>query len=332
MSDPLVSPAWTPDVLEGYEQHVIDLGDDPDEEGRIEAVLVRRPVRADEQVRGVMLHVHGFTDYFFQTGLADFAAAHGLAFYALDLRKCGRARRDGQSAHYISDLALYDVELDAATDIIEAAHPGVPVVLEGHSTGGLITALYLDRRRQAGRTSPFAGLVHNSPWYDMQGKPTARGAMTWFMHALSRVQPLRHLDVPSVNYGATLHVEGSGEWEFDTDWKPLSGFPVIVGWLSAVRKGHAALHRGLDVGVPALVLRSDATHWSRTHTERSHRADMVLDVRQIARWAGCLGTKTWVVPIPEARHDVFLSLQAPREQAYAVLADWLADNGLGEPT
>ncbi|QWC84654.1 alpha/beta hydrolase [Nocardioidaceae bacterium] len=328
-NDSTRSTSWSPDVIEGYEQHEIELGEDPDGEGRAVAVLVRRPVRDGEQVRGVMLHVHGFSDYFFQTDLADFAAAHGLAFYALDLRKCGRARREGQSAHYVSDLALYDVELDAATAIVAAEHPDVPVVLEGHSTGGLVTALYLDRRRREGRLAPYAGLVHNSPWYDLQGKPSMRGVLTWAMHAVSTVRPLRPLNLPAGNYGRTLHVEGTGEWEFDTEWKPLTGFPIIVGWLSAVRKAQARLHRGLDVGVPALVLRSETTHYSRRYSEKSDRADIVLDVRQIARWAGCLGTKTWIVPIADARHDVFLSLHGPREEAYAVLERWLADNDLG---
>ena len=61
-----------------------------------------------------MLYVHGFADYFFQTELADFFAERGLAFYALDLRKSGRARGDGHTAHYVTDLELYDAELDAA--------------------------------------------------------------------------------------------------------------------------------------------------------------------------------------------------------------------------
>jgi len=52
---------------------------------------VRRSPRPGEVTRGAVLYVHGFTDYFFQTGLADFFAARGLRFYALDLRKCGRA-------------------------------------------------------------------------------------------------------------------------------------------------------------------------------------------------------------------------------------------------
>ena len=84
-----------------------------------------------------MLYVHGFADYFFQTELADFCADRGLAFYALDLRKSGRARRPGQTAHYVSDLAHYDAELDRALDLIAAEHPGRPVTVVAHSTGGL---------------------------------------------------------------------------------------------------------------------------------------------------------------------------------------------------
>src|SRR5690606_35760393 len=122
------SPHWQPDILgDGYRQHVLDLGADPDGEGRIVAVLVRRDIQPGETVHGAVLYVHGFSDYFFQSPLADFLAAHGLVFYALDLRKSGRARREGHTAHYVSDLALYDTELDRALGIISAAHPGLPV-------------------------------------------------------------------------------------------------------------------------------------------------------------------------------------------------------------
>ena len=52
-------------------------------------------------------------------------------------------------------------------------------------------------------------------------------------------------------------------------------------------------------------------------------AQTPLDVRQIARWAGCLGGETTVVPIAGARHDVFLSLPDVRKEAYARLDTWL---------
>src|SRR5580658_5211426 len=143
---------WEPDNLgPGYSQHELELGVDPDGEGTIAAVLVRRDPAADEVARGAVLYVHGFSDYFFQTELADAFAAQGLAFYALDLRKCGRARRPGQTAHYVSDLALYDDELERALAIVASAHPGLPVIIAAHSTGGLITPLWLDRRRARGQ-------------------------------------------------------------------------------------------------------------------------------------------------------------------------------------
>ncbi|MBC9732859.1 alpha/beta hydrolase [Nocardioides marmotae] len=322
---------WEPDLLgEGYEQQVIELGTDPDGEGEVCAVLVRRDVRPGEEVRGAVLYVHGFSDYFFQTELADFHAARGLAFYGLDLRKSGRARRPGQTAHYVSDLEQYDAELERAMGLIAADHgPDTPVVVVAHSTGGLVTPLWLDRRRRAGRTAPVAGLVLNSPWFDLQGSALLRGPGTQVLRALAMVAPLRSLDLPaSTVYGDSLHTSVRGEWDYDLVLKPLEGFPVTVGWLNAVRRGHAQLHRGLEVGVPALVLRSDRTHYSREHTDLSDRADTVLDVRQIARWSGCLGGETTVVPIAGARHDVFLSLPAPRAAAYDVLGEWL-DRHLG---
>ncbi|MFC1415609.1 alpha/beta hydrolase [Streptacidiphilus cavernicola] len=320
---------WQPDILgDGYRRREIELGADPDREGAVAAVLVRREVRADEVARGAVLYVHGFSDYFFQTGLADAFARRGLPFYALDLRKSGRALRPGQTAHYVSDLALCDVELERALEIVAEAHPGLPVTLVAHSTGGLIVPLWLDRRRAAGRVAPVAGLVLNSPWFDLQGKPVQRGAATQALRLLARALPNRALKLPPSVYGETLHTSGTGEWDFDLRLKPLAGFPVTVGWLNAVRRGHARLHRGLDVGVPSLVLRSDRTHFSTRYSELSDRADTVLDVAQIARWAGCLGGETTVVPIEGARHDVFLSLAEPREQAYAALGGWLDRHGL----
>jgi alpha-beta hydrolase superfamily lysophospholipase len=326
------APDWQPDLLgDGYRQHVLDLGGDPDGEGRISAVLVRREAQPGESALGAVLYVHGFADYFFQMALADFAAARGLAFYALDLRKSGRARSAGQTAHYVSDLRLYDEELDRALAIVGGEHPGQPVIVMAHSTGGLIAPLWLNRRRIAGALSPVAGLVLNSPWLDLQGASVQRGVVTQALRVLAKVQPYRELKLPPGVYGHTVHISGTGEWDFDLGLKPLAGFPVTIGWLNAIRRGQARLHRGLDIGVPSLVLRSSRSHFSRDYSPLSDRADTVLDVSQIARWAGCLGGETTVVPIQEARHDVFLSLPRPREQAYAVLAAWLDQHEFSSP-
>ncbi len=117
-------------------------------------------------------------------------------------------------------------------------------------------------------------------------------------------------------YGTTLHRDYDGEFDYNLQWKPVGGFPITFGWLHAIRRGQARLHRGLDVGVPNLILRSDHSVHESTDSASMQCGDAVLDVTQIARWAGCIGNRTTVVPVADAKHDVFLSLPEPREVAY----------------
>ena len=124
-------------------------------------------------------------------------------------------------------------------------------------------------------------------------------------------------------YGTSLHRDHGGEFDYNLAWKPLGGFPITVGWIHAVRRGQVALHRGLDVGVPNLIVRSDKSIPETTDPAGMERGDAVLDVAQIARWAGCVGNRTTIVPITDAKHDVFLSLAEPRQAAYRELSAWL---------
>ncbi|WP_019203427.1 alpha/beta hydrolase [Tsukamurella sp. 1534] len=318
---------YSPDILgDDYVAHTFDLGPDPDGEpgGDIAATLVKH-VAGPGDPHHAVLWVHGFSDYFFQTAIAEFFAERGYAFYALDLRKSGRSLRDGQSAHYATDFTVYDTELDLALDAIAADHPGLGVVVAAHSTGGLITPLWLDRRRQQGRTAPVVGLVLDSPWFDLQGSAVLREVATPVVKLIGKAVGTRIVPVEAVGvYGQSIHVSEQGEFEFDTTIKPIEGFPVRFGWLRAVRVAHSLLHRGLDVGVPSLVLRSTKSFAPKSYSPEAGRADVVLDTRQIAKWAGALGNRLTVVPIADAKHDVFLSEEPARKAAYAELAGWLA--------
>jgi alpha-beta hydrolase superfamily lysophospholipase len=322
---------WQPDVLgDGYEQQVLELGDDPDGQGRIVGTLVRR--EAPENPIGAVLYVHGYTDYFFQTALADFFADRGLAFFAVGLRKCGRSRRPGQTPHYVSDLALYDAELSRALAAVRHETGDVPVLMAGHSTGGLVLSLWLDRLNAGAggaKGAGVSGLVLNSPFLDLQGKPWMRSWGTQLFRVMARIRPFDQLRLPPANgYGSSLHVSAHGAWDYDLEWKPIGGFPVTYGWINAIRRGHARLHQGLDVGVPSLVLRSARSSSAPEWSPEVDELDAVLDTRQIARWAGSLGDEVTAVPIVGARHDVFLSNAEPRDEAYRLLDRWLHDHAL----
>ncbi len=322
---------WVPDVLPGYWQRTLPLGPDPAGEGEIAATLVRLGEPTDAE--NAVLAVHGYTDYFFNTALADHFADRGFAFYALDMQKCGRSRRDGQTPHFITDLAHYDTELELALSAIrEQVGGGRPghsprVLVYAHSSGGLIAPLWLDRLRRRDPTAHtgIGGLVLNSPFLDLRGPVVLRLPVTSALIAgLSRVRSKGVVRGPSEGgYGTTLHRDYHGEFDYDLQWKPVGGFPITLGWLHAIRRGQARLHRGLDVGVPNLILRSDHTVAEGNDPESMHRGDAVLDVTQIARWAGCIGNRSTIVPVPDAKHDVFLSLAQPRQTAYRQLDLWL---------
>jgi alpha-beta hydrolase superfamily lysophospholipase len=317
-----VVPEWEPDVLPGYWKHTIALGPDPDGEGQLFATVVRRgEPDAQRPAAHAVLAVHGFTDYFFNTELADHFARRGFDFYALDLDKCGRSWREGQTPHFTTDLARYDTELQRALELIGSAK----VLAYAHSAGGLIVPLWLDRLRRRG-SRQVTGLVLNSPWLDLQGPAILRTAPTTAaLGALSRIRKLKVVRSPNTvgGYGATLHRDYHGEFDYDLQWKPIGGFPVTFGWIHAIRRGHAKLHRGLDVGVPNLILRSDRSVREVVDPDLIQRGDAVLDVAQIARWAGCIGDRTTVVPITDAKHDVFLSVAEARDTAYQELDRWL---------
>lgn len=319
-------PEWAEDVLPGYRQTTLALGSDPDGEGDLFTTLVRRA--DDAPSPRVALAVHGFTDYFFNTELVERFARRGYRLYGLDLHKCGRSWRPGQTPHFTTDLSRYDRDLQLALGIMTAENPDSRVVVYGHSTGGLVVSLWLDRVRTRGATAALGitGLVLNSPFLDLNGPAVLRTRATaGALGAASRVRKTRVIrPAGKGGYGLTLHRDYHGEFDYNLAWKPVGGFPITVGWIRAVRRAQARLHRGLDVGVPNLILRSDHSVAETAGTETMQRGDAVLDVAHIAQWAGCIGNRQTVVPVADAKHDVFLSLPGPREAAYRELDDWLA--------
>ncbi|MCF8569565.1 alpha/beta hydrolase [Gordonia sp. HY002] len=322
---------WRPDeFLAGYEVRTLPLAPDPDGEDPINAHLVRKPGAVDAP-RGAVLYVHGFTDYFFQTELADFFHDRGYAFYALDLRRCGRSLSAHHQPHYTTDLAHYDEELNAALDIVTDEVSGMGgsprVIVAAHSTGGLVTPLWLDRLRtdDPERHGHVIGLLLNSPWLDLQGDPLLRtSAAGRLISAVGSVRGRQAIPRPlSSAYGDSLHSDVHGEWTYDLVRKPLGGFPATFGWMTAVRAGHRTVHAGIDSGVPTLVLRSDKSAFRGQYDAAVDTADCVLDVKQIAQWSGCLGQRVLAVAVPDARHDVFLSIEPVRKTAYAEVDSWM---------
>jgi alpha-beta hydrolase superfamily lysophospholipase len=313
-----MAPELTTDILgEPFLAETLALPDDA--EGPVVATLVSR--RADSPTRKAVLHVHGFADYFFQTEYAAWWNARGYDFYAVDLRKYGRSLREHQTPNYVADLREYFPELDAAWSRITERDGHDHVVASAHSTGGLVLPLWADDRQP----TALAGTVLNSPWLDLQGSAVMRLLGTPVVKALGARRPMRELKRQVTGlYTRSLHRDHEGEWEFDLVWKPVHSFTVYAGWLRAIRAGHAALHRGLDLPGAVLVLSSGASSSPTEMGEDVHGTDIVLEVRQIRRWSTALGRHVTYAAVDGARHDVVLSRPAARELAYDEIRRWLS--------
>jgi alpha-beta hydrolase superfamily lysophospholipase len=292
----------------------------PDDEGEVVATLVSRRCPSDEPTHRAVLHVHGFNDYFFQTVAADFWVGRGYDFYALDLRKYGRSLLEHQTPNFARDLAEYHAEIDETFRRITERDGHDHVVLSGHSTGGLIGALWAEARGPE-----LAGMFLNAPWLDMHGSFLLRTAGTRAIDQIGARRPYQ--EVPrSVSglYTRSLHRDHDGEWSFDLAWKPVSSWPVYAGWLRAVRRGHSTVHRGLSLTLPTLVMTSAQSTSPKAWEPSVDASDIVLDVNQIARWSTKLSRHVTLVRVDGALHDVTLSRRQVRERVFDELGRWLS--------
>jgi alpha-beta hydrolase superfamily lysophospholipase len=292
-----------------------------DDEGPVVATLVSR--RAASPTSRAVLYVHGFCDYFFQGHLAEFFVERDIDFYALDLRKYGRSIRPWQTPNFCRDLSEYYGELNVAMSLIRERDEHQHVIVNAHSTGGLVTALWADHERRGG-AQVVDGFIMNSPWLDLAGSWVLRTVGTRVIGQLGRMRPYTVIPRTVTDlYVEGIHGDRRGEWEFDETFKPATSFPVRAGWLAAIRRGQARLHVGLDVAAPVLVLHSSRSSLPKEWNDDVQRTDTVLDVRQIARWAPRLGEQVETVAIEAAMHDVVLSSRPVREQVFGRIATWL---------
>ncbi|HKN42676.1 MAG TPA: alpha/beta fold hydrolase, partial [Propionibacteriaceae bacterium] len=235
---------WSPDFLGGFETTELALPGaesapgEPDDVELVATLIRRSGPRIGSRAA---LYLHGWNDYFFQTHVADYLTDLGYDFYAVELRRYGRSIRPGQLRGFIANLDDYSLELDAAADLIAADHDRL--LLMGHSTGGLIAALWAARN-----TGRLEGMILNSPWLDMQGSAIVRALGAPVIDALGSRAPTSIIRLPDLGFTArSLHISLGGEWDYDLTLKSRPGPPIRTGWLRAVLLGHQRVAAGLGI-------------------------------------------------------------------------------------
>jgi len=316
---------WGPDILgEGFEQQTLKL------DGDAVATLVRYVGSGPQWLdapEGVgldadVLYVHGWSDYFFQRHLAEFWRRAGARFYALDLHNYGRSLRPGLVPGFVTNLTDYDADIAAALDAMgRSGAPGEdrPLILLGHSTGGLTLSLWA--HRHPGMAS---ALVLNSPWLEFQATELGRRAIAPLVGLHARLHPLAPL--PPVDpgiYTRAVSAALDGEWDYNLDWRPDRGFPITPAFLDAVFRGQATVAAGLGIDTPVLVLLSDKSYLQPKWSADALTADVALNVDAVAHRALSLADTVTVSRLSNAFHDIFLSPEPIRREAFERIGRWL---------
>ncbi|MEV7207463.1 MULTISPECIES: lysophospholipase [unclassified Streptomyces] len=98
---------------------------------------------SDARPRYVALLVHGYGEHSGRyEEVAGVLTGHGAAVYAPD--HVGHGRSEGERV-VVEDFEDVVTDVHAVAELARAAHPGLPVVMVGHSMGGLIASRYAQR-------------------------------------------------------------------------------------------------------------------------------------------------------------------------------------------
>jgi acylglycerol lipase len=132
--------------------------------------------------RGLVVIVPGFNSHSGYYGwVAEQLAAKGLAAYAVDLR--GRGKSDGER-FYVEKFDDYVADVATFVKLATSRHPGLPVVVLGHSAGGVVSCLYAIEHQ-----AELAGLVCESFAFQVPA-PDAALAL---LKGLSHLAPHAHV-------------------------------------------------------------------------------------------------------------------------------------------
>lgn len=139
-------------------------------------------------VRAVIVLAHGFGEHSDRYAhVAERLAVEGCAVYALDHHGHGRS----QGARAVIETAPAVADIDALVDEATAAHPDTPLILLGHSLGGMLAVAYTLRHGER-----LSGLVLSGPLAEIEASP----ALAHVGRLLSRFAP----QAPTIALDPTL--------------------------------------------------------------------------------------------------------------------------------
>jgi alpha-beta hydrolase superfamily lysophospholipase len=247
-----------------------------------------------------------------------------MNFYALELRKYGRSILPHQKPNDFRDYHEYFEDIDSAIDFIKSKDKNEKLVFMGHSTGGLLAALYADEHKN---DHPIDLVILNSPFFEFNIPVLLKKTFLPLMTALGKNFPGITSPVGlDKGYGFSLHISHFGEWDYDLSLKPDAGFKIHASWIRAIHLAHKKLQQGLDIPCPVLVMYSGKSVKPGNYKPEMQGADSVLNVKEIEAFSKGLGKKVQQKSFDGGVHDLLLSAPEVRERVFKAMTEFIEIN------
>lgn len=134
--------------------------------------------------RGLIIIVPGFNSHSgHYAWAAGQLAGHGFCVHALDLR--GRGKSDGER-FYVEQFGDYVSDVDSLVRLVRPQQPALPVLLLGHSAGGVVACLYAIEQQ-----ANLAGLVCESIAFQLPAPEFALAVLKGLGHIAPHAHVLR---------------------------------------------------------------------------------------------------------------------------------------------
>jgi len=262
-----------------------------------EGLLLFRRAWLPELPQRVLVLVHGFAEHSGRyEELGSWFAARGCAVLAVDLR--GHGRSQGRRTH-VDSFAQYLDDVDLLMAAAREEYGGLPLLLLGHSMGGLIALSYLQDRQPT-----IAGAIISAPALSVPSGPRAA-----LVRLLRRVLPKLSIAAGLDLAGLSRDPEVVRRYESD----PLVERRLTVS-LAGELFGAAprAAARGVEIRVPTLFLHGQADPICAPE-----------DTRALAKGVTPAGTR--LLEYPTLRHEAFN--EPEREQVFEDVWRWIQELG-----